>query len=204
MVHQSFVLHAVICCPRDSRSKADNRLAWLLCLYPIQLSRGSRQMIDSSVSSTGACLCGAVRYEIRGSLFDPHYCHCRACQKASGAPVIAGAFLARDALKIIHGEPKFYQSSTIVERGFCADCGTYLIYRPLIPEWSDWIVITIASLDHPEATPPKRHYGTESQLPWFDTQDDFPRERYEEDFIEILSDPDHLERTAVLERYGSE
>ena len=153
---------------------------------------------------TGGCLCGVVRYEASEPLYDAHYCHCRVCQKMSGAPVIAGAFLSRGAFLFTNGEPKFYKSSPIVERGFCANCGTYLLYRPLVPEWSDWIIITIASLDHPEAMPPKRHYGTESQLPWFNTQDDFPRERYEDDFIEILSDPDHTERTAVLARYGSE
>ena len=161
-------------------------------------------MVVDAAPSAGGCLCGDVRYEVRGSLFDPHYCHCRACQKASGAPAIAGAFVDKDTLQIVGHQPKFYRSSPIVERGFCAECGTYLIYRPLIPEWSNWLIITIASLDHPEAISPKRHYGTESQLSWFNTQDDFPRERYEEDFIEILSNPSHVERVAVLKRYGSE
>jgi hypothetical protein len=122
---------------------------------------------------------------VRKALFDPHYCHCRACQKASGAPAIAGAFLSKEALRFTRGEPKLYRSSPIVERGFCADCGTYLLYRPLIAEWSDWLIITIASLDRPNSVVPERHYGCESQLAWFDPQNDLPRERYEDDFIEI-------------------
>ena len=126
------------------------------------------------------------------------------CQKSTGSVVSTSAIVPKAQLRITKGEPKFYRSSPIVERGFCAECGTYLIYRPLIPEWSNWLIITIASLDHPEAISPKRHYGTESQLSWFNTQDDFPRERYEEDFIEILSNPSHVERVAVLKRYGSE
>jgi hypothetical protein len=151
---------------------------------------------------TGGCLCGAVRYEVHEPLYDPHYCHCRKCQKASGAPVIAGAFLTREAYRLTSGEPKFFRSSPIVERGFCAGCGTYLVYRPLITEWSDWIIITIASLDHPEQVPPIRHYGIESRIAWFDTQDDHPRERYEEDFIEILANASREEREAVLKRFG--
>jgi hypothetical protein len=151
----------------------------------------------------GGCLCGAVRYEVRGALYDAHYCHCRKCQKASGAPAIAGAFVSREAIMLTHGVPKVYKSSPIVERGFCGDCGTYLLYRPLIPEWSDWMIITIASLDHPENFPPQRHYGIEGRISWFDTADDLPRERYEDDFIEILADVNREEREAVLARFGS-
>lgn len=152
---------------------------------------------------TGGCLCGAIRYEISEPPFDPHYCHCRVCQKVSGAPAIAGAFISKDALRFTPSEPKLYRSSPIVERGFCADCGSYLLYRPLIAEWSDWLIIMIASLDRPEQVVPARHYGIESQLAWFDPQNDLPRERYEDDFIEILSDPDREERAAILARFGS-
>jgi hypothetical protein len=121
----------------------------------------------------------------------------------SGAPAIAGAFVSRDAFRFTKGEPKLFRSSPIVERGFCADCGTYLLYRPLIPEWSDWIIITIASLDLPENLSPERHYGVESQIMWFNPQNNLPSEPYEEDFIEILADPNRKERAAILARFGS-
>ena len=152
---------------------------------------------------TGGCLCGTVRYEVTEPLYDAHYCHCRGCQKASGAPVIAGAFISRDAFRFTCGEPNLYKSSPVVERGFCGNCDTYLLYRPLIPEWSDWNIITIASLDNPENAPPQRHYGVESQIEWFNIHDNFPRERYEDDFIEILSDENREERAALLARFGS-
>ncbi|CUJ82897.1 hypothetical protein RUE5091_00044 [Ruegeria denitrificans] len=153
-------------------------------------------------NASGGCLCGNVRYRTDGPLYDLHYCHCRTCQKASGAPAIAGAFLSRDALHFIDGEPKVFRSSPIVERGFCGDCGTYLLYRPLIEEWSDWLIITIASLDNPENYAPKRHYGIESQIPWFDIRDNFPRERYEDGFIDILAKGSQEERKAILDRFG--
>ena len=118
------------------------------------------------------------------------------------APAFAGAYVSRSAFRFTQGKPKFYKSSPIVERGLCADCGSYLIYKPLIAEWSDWIIVPIACLDHPENFPPEQHYGTEDQVKWFNTRDDLPRERYEENFIEILSGEDCEARRAILERFG--
>ena len=151
---------------------------------------------------TGGCLCGAVRYELSAPPYDLHYCHCRTCQKASGASAIAGGFVARDAITFTRGAPKIFKSSPVVERGFCAECGTYLLYCPTIAEWSDWVIMTIASLDNPEHWPPKRHYGIESQIPWFDTKDRLPREPYEDNFIEILASGNPEERKAILDRFG--
>lgn len=36
----------------------------------------------------GGCLCGALRYALSGPSIDAGYCHCRFCQRASGAPVV--------------------------------------------------------------------------------------------------------------------
>jgi hypothetical protein len=37
----------------------------------------------------GGCLCGAVRYRLNGEIEESAYCHCRTCQRQSGAPVVA-------------------------------------------------------------------------------------------------------------------
>ena len=158
-------------------------------------------MSDKTMPVTGGCMCGAVRYEASEPPFDAHYCHCRMCQKASAAPVMAHAFVSSDVFRFTQGEPKFYKSSPIGERGFCADCGTLLLFRPLIPEWSDWITIPIANLDHPENLPPERHFGTESQIAWFEIQDDLPRERYEDDFIQFIAHASPEERKAASVRW---
>ena len=34
---------------------------------------------------TGGCRCGAVRYELRGTVRDPCFCHCASCRRAAGA-----------------------------------------------------------------------------------------------------------------------
>ncbi len=160
-------------------------------------------MSDNPETVTGGCLCGAVRYEASEPPFDAHYCHCRMCQKASAAPVMAHAFVLKDMFCFTEGEPKYHQSSPIGERGFCAECSTLLLFRPLIPEWSGWITIPTVTLDHPENLPPERHHGIESQIAWFNIQDDLPRERYEDDFIQCILHASPEERKAASERWSS-
>src|SRR5262245_25678266 len=42
------------------------------------------------VPVTGGCLCGEIRYKVTEPSLDNNYCHCRMCQKFSGAPFTAG------------------------------------------------------------------------------------------------------------------
>jgi len=81
-------------------------------------------------------------------------------------------------LKITRGKPKYYQSSSFVERGFCQDCGSPLFYRPIK---DDWLSIQTGTLDDPELAPPKGHYGVEQRIGWFKTDDDLPTERMADD-----------------------
>jgi hypothetical protein len=55
---------------------------------------------------TGRCLCGAVRYKLESAPFDAGYCHCRICQLASGAPVMAFATIPRSDYVITSGTPE--------------------------------------------------------------------------------------------------
>ena len=67
------------------------------------------------------------------------YCHCRMCQRAAGGPFVVFAQFARDSFRIT-GEPKWYRSSEMCDRGFCVACGTPLLLRYRIAEWSEWIL----------------------------------------------------------------
>ena len=122
----------------------------------------------------GGCLCGAVRYALQAEPFEPSYCHCRLCQRAAGAPVLAFATIApRAAFVITRGEPARYRSSSFGERLFCRDCGTQLaIETDDAPATLD---ITLASLDDTRALAPQFHIWTESRIGWFDTADALPR-----------------------------
>lgn len=127
------------------------------------------------------CLCGAVRYVIsQAPDEDFGYCHCRTCQKALGGlfgyfVIFTGAEQA-NTFHFTQGEPKFYRSSARAERGFCAECGTPLLFRD-----SKAVALTGGSLDHPEDFPPKSHSGIESQVPWLNIDDGLPHCRTEDD-----------------------
>jgi hypothetical protein len=123
---------------------------------------------------TGGCLCGAVRYEAEVSASENWYCHCHMCQKATGSVVSTSAVVPKSRLRIIKGDPRFYQSSQFVERGFCSNCGSLLFFRPTN---EDWISILSGTLDNPELAPPEGHYGVESRISWLKIEDDLKKER---------------------------
>mgnify|MGYP006200096753 CR=1 FL=1 len=77
----------------------------------------------------GGCQCGAVRFLVTGDLKDASICHCRMCQKAFGAYYAPLVSTRGAVLEWTRGEPKRFQSSNVVRRGFCADCGTPLTYE---------------------------------------------------------------------------
>lgn len=103
------------------------------------------------------------------------YCHCRSCRKATGAPIMSWAGVARASLRTLRGAPSTYVSSPGVERGFCARCGTSLtIWSEEFPEE---IYVAIASFDDSEGFAPEIHIWREDRLGWLETADDLPRYR---------------------------
>jgi hypothetical protein len=79
----------------------------------------------------GGCLCGALRYE---TLTDPvrvTTCHCKFCQRATGAAYMIEPIFRLDDLRVIKGSTAVYQlrsagSGKMVYVHFCAICGTKL------------------------------------------------------------------------------
>ena len=118
----------------------------------------------------GGCLCGAVRFEARGEPIDVAYCHCRMCQRSSGAPAQTFALFDAEDFVYLSGEPNAYRSSTGGRREFCPVCGSQLAFCD-----ADGVSLNTGCLDNPEALPPRRHIWTESQVRWFETWDDLPR-----------------------------
>ena len=53
----------------------------------------------------GGCLCGRLRYRIDHAPHHADYCHCRVCQRASGAPVVAWLTMASAGFAWTAGEP---------------------------------------------------------------------------------------------------
>jgi hypothetical protein len=121
----------------------------------------------------GGCLCGAVRYRLEGPPLRADYCHCRVCQRAAGAPVVAWGTWPAEGFAWSRGEPTSYASSARGERWFCPGCGTPLAF---VDRGDPTLVdVTLASLDDPAAFPPECHAWTTSRVPWLELADGLPR-----------------------------
>ncbi len=125
------------------------------------------------IAIQGGCLCGSLRYASQVASLDAGYCHCRLCQRSSGAPVLAWVTYPADRFAYRKGEPKIFQSSPRGQREFCGTCGTQIAYREAEP--SDTVDVNLATLDAPESVKPRCHIWTDSRISWFDTADRLPR-----------------------------
>jgi hypothetical protein len=112
---------------------------------------------------TGGCQCGAIRFALKAPPVRVSICHCRMCQKASGAPFASFADIDKSDFSWTRGKPAAFKSSTIAERDFCRDCGTPLSFRRIDGER---IEIMTGTFDRPDRVIPTRQYGTESRLGW--------------------------------------
>src|ERR1700709_1382759 len=111
----------------------------------------------------GGCQCGAIRFAVAGAPAKISVCHCRMCQKASGAPFASFADIEHADFAWTRGKPAAFQSSSIAMRDFCADCGTPLSFRRI---GGPKIEIMTGAFDRPHRGVPTRQFGTESRLGW--------------------------------------
>jgi hypothetical protein len=121
----------------------------------------------------GGCLCGAVRYRVEGQPLHAGYCHCRMCQRAAGAPVVAWGAWPADRFAWLQGKPGRFASSAKGERSFCPSCGTS--FTSVDPGDRRLVEVTLASLDDPAAFPPEEHIWTASRIRWLELGDELPR-----------------------------
>ena len=143
---------------------------------------------------TGGCQCGAIRFRAEGAMKDSSICHCRMCQKAFGAYYAPLVSVRGTDFEWTRGQPKRFQSSNHVKRGFCADCGTPLTY-----EAPDGMAIAAGAFDDPSALPPVIQWGTENKIGFVDRLHQLPGEETEADLTSgsFISDlvsyqhPDH-------------
>jgi hypothetical protein len=129
---------------------------------------------DESVPVSGGCLCGAVRFEGEAFMRSAYYCHCRICQKSSGAPFEIGVRIKAGTLRFTKGAPTYYRSSSFSKRGFCGTCGSRLLWAPTDSknEWST--NVAVCALDNPADVRPSCHTYTDTKLPWLHIPDGLP------------------------------
>ena len=79
-----------------------------------------------SLPLTGGCNCGAVRYEVAEPLLGASYCHCKRCQRRSGAAASPQAHPAPGTFRIVTGEEKLrmWKPPDGGEKWFCGECGS--------------------------------------------------------------------------------
>jgi hypothetical protein len=133
---------------------------------------------ENRLELRGGCQCGSVRYAARVEDDEAYYCHCRMCQKAFGNLFGAYFCASGESVRWEGGKPAYFLSSNIARRGFCRECGTPLSFE-YFP--SNEIHLTVGSLDEPERLRPAAHYGFESHVSAFFTDDGLPRSRTEDD-----------------------
>jgi len=117
----------------------------------------------------GGCLCGQVRYRVVGAPVDAGYCHCRLCQRASGAPVLAWATFSGSAFSYQGAMPALFRATPGAQREFCPNCGTQLAFRS--DQHPEWVDVTLASLDDPNRIAPEYHIWTDSRIRWLHIDD---------------------------------
>lgn len=124
---------------------------------------------------TGGCLCGAVRYEITGTIGPVIYCHCSQCRRASGSAFAANASVRSEYLTFISGRDAIreFESSPGKFRGFCSECGSPLYSRrEAVP---DAFRIRLGTLDGDPERRSVAHIWVGSKAPWFEITDDIAR-----------------------------
>ena len=122
---------------------------------------------------SGGCLCGATRYRSTERADHASVCHCRSCQRDSGAPMVAWVTVPRAGFEFEGLEPLAYESSPGVWRHHCRRCGSALTYRSsAAPQTLD---VTLATLDDGASPAPDRHIWVSHKVPWLRLDDGLPQ-----------------------------
>ncbi len=123
----------------------------------------------------GGCSCGAVRYRLASEPFDTGWCHCRVCQRVSGAPALVFTTVPVRDFVIDQGADAIgtTRPTEFGARQFCSRCGTPLtIAVDFQPETID---IAAATLDDPDQIQPGFHIFYASRIAWAEASDTLPR-----------------------------
>lgn len=128
----------------------------------------------ATITLTGGCLCGRIRYRLRTDRPQAGHCHCSMCRKATGGATGLFITVPEAQLEWIAGQPKVFASSRIATRSFCPDCGSPLTYRL---NGRKGIDITVGSLDTPQLVQPAVHVGVESRVASLAFHDGLPCRR---------------------------
>lgn len=95
----------------------------------------------------GGCLCGSVRFHLRGPCRPVLVCHCRQCACRTGY-LVAATSVSVASFEIVTGQDSLrcYRSSQNAERAFCARCSLSLFWRH---DYRAHVAIMAGAFDQP-------------------------------------------------------
>jgi len=117
----------------------------------------------------GGCDCRFVRYRLQTRPLFVHCCHCRWCQRESGASFALNAMIEADRVTNLGGELEIVDTPSASGKGqLIARCP-----RCKVAVWSNYAgagpvvkFVRVGTLDNPDALPPDIHIFTASRQPW--------------------------------------
>jgi hypothetical protein len=117
----------------------------------------------------GGCDCRAVRYRMQSAPLFVHCCHCRWCQRESGASFALNAMIEADRVVDLAQPPELVQTPSASGAGqLVARCP-----KCRIAVWSHYAgagpvikFVRVGTLDEPDLLPPDIHIFTASKQPW--------------------------------------
>ena len=130
-------------------------------------------MTDAVGTSTapldGGCTCRAVRYRMTSRPLFVHCCHCRWCQRETGASFALNAMVEADRVALLSGAPEVVVTPSASGKGQkisrCPTCR--------VAVWSNYAgagdafrFVRVGTLDDPDRCPPDVHIFTMSRQPW--------------------------------------
>jgi len=124
---------------------------------------------EDVISLEGGCDCGHVRYRILSTPLFVHCCHCRWCQRETGASFALNALVESDRVLTLAAEPVLVDTHSASGKGQkiarCPNCQ--------VAVWSYYAgagervkFMRVGTLDEPDRLPPDIHIFTESKQPW--------------------------------------
>jgi hypothetical protein len=141
-------------------------------------------MISEEKVTSGGCLCGAVRYEIKGPLRNVVNCHCSMCQKLHGVFGAHSKALKKN-ITITNGNGLgWFKTSEVAQRGFCRECGSSLFWEPFN---LDATGIIAGSLDGPTGLQTMGHIFVSEKPDFYEITDENPQFQGSSD-VQLVND----------------
>ena len=129
---------------------------------------------------TGGCLCGSVRFEIKGPIRNIVYCHCSQCRKAQGSAFATNGVVSTDDFNIVSGADSLtgYESTPGQTKYFCKTCGLPILSKT--ESKPEQVRVRLGTIDSDIVERPMAHIFATSKANWEEIADGLPQyEGYE-------------------------